>query len=73
MQNYFIPLVKIIVLSTLITLIIKYGSPQIPLSSSLINVMIGVFSPTLILGIILLLRWQNYSSSSSNSLSEKTR
>jgi hypothetical protein len=58
MQNYLIPLVKILGLSTLIAFMIKYGSPQIPLAPSLINVMIGVFLPTFVVGGILLWRWQ---------------
>ncbi|MGK7933421.1 MAG: hypothetical protein AB4041_18590 [Microcystaceae cyanobacterium] len=67
MQNYLIPIVKIISLSILITFIIKYGSSYISLTPSSTNVMIGVFLPTLILGGILLWRWQNNSSSSAKS------
>lgn len=67
MQNYLIPLVKILGLSTLIAFIIKYGSPLISLTPSFVNVMVGVFLPTLILAVVLCLRWQNNASSSLDS------
>lgn len=53
---------KILIISTLISILIKYGGPFIPLKANNYFAISLVFLPSLILGLILYLRRSNLSS-----------
>jgi hypothetical protein len=58
MQSLFV--VKVLVLSTLISVGIKYGAPSLAIAPSVTNALILVFSPTLMVAMLLVTRlWRS--------------
>ncbi|PSB00508.1 hypothetical protein C7B64_23125 [Merismopedia glauca CCAP 1448/3] len=55
MQSWFV--VKVLVLSALISVGIKYGAPSLNMAPSTTNALILVFSPTVIMAVLLGNRW----------------
>ncbi len=58
MQDKLITIFKILLLSTFISLTLKYGGKMVSISPSLINVMIAVFFPSVVMAGLLLWRWK---------------
>jgi hypothetical protein len=56
MQSWF--LVKLLVLSTAISVWIKYGAPSLNVTPSVTSALILVFSPTIIMAVLLANRWR---------------
>jgi membrane protein implicated in regulation of membrane protease activity len=53
----FIP--KVLALSLLISIAIKYGAPVLPIPGTTTTALIAVFSPTILIAIALVWRWQH--------------
>jgi hypothetical protein len=58
MQNQLIFIVKLLVLSALLSILIKYVLPSVPLPATATNALILVLSPSVIMAIALLWRFQ---------------
>ncbi len=53
-------ILKVFILSAGVSVLIKYGSPSLPVSATSVNVLIAVLTPTLVLAIALLWRaWKH--------------
>jgi hypothetical protein len=49
-------IIKILLLSTLLSYLVKYGGRYLPIESSNINAIIAIITPTLVMAILLFLR-----------------
>jgi hypothetical protein len=58
MQNQLIFIVKLLVLSALLSILIKYVLPSVPLPATATNALILVLLPSVIMAIALLWRFQ---------------
>lgn len=58
MQNQFNFIVKLLVLSALLSVLIKYALPSVPMPATTMNALILVFLPTVVMAIALLWRFQ---------------
>jgi hypothetical protein len=47
-------IIKVLLISTLISIFIKYIAPSLAIAPTPLNALIGVFTPTIILGVYLL-------------------
>jgi hypothetical protein len=53
-------ILKVFILSAGVSVLIKYGSPSLPVTATSVNVLIAVLTPTLVLAIALLWRaWKH--------------
>ncbi len=53
-------ILKVFILSAGVSVLIKYGSPSLPVTATSVNVLIAVLTPTLVLAIALLWRAWKY-------------
>jgi len=51
-------LLKILIVSTLLSIVIKYGGTYLPITGNTPTVLIAILSPSLILAALFALRWQ---------------
>lgn len=51
--------VKVMVLSALLSIAIKYGGPYLPISGNTTNALIAVWLPSVLMAALLGWRWQN--------------
>jgi len=58
MQNQFNFIVKLLVLSALLSVLIKYALPSVPMPATTMNALILVLLPTVVMAIALLWRFQ---------------
>lgn len=49
-------LLKVLIFSAVISVLIKYAGPSLPISATLVNTLIAVLTPTLVLAIALVSR-----------------
>jgi membrane protein implicated in regulation of membrane protease activity len=56
-------IVKVMVLSVLLSIGIKYGGPFLPISANATTALIAVLLPSTVLAIVLGWRWQRYRNS----------
>ncbi|WP_460205111.1 hypothetical protein [Scytonema sp. NUACC21] len=59
MQNQLIFVLKVLLLSAGLSVLIKYALPNLPIPPTATNALIIVFLPTVIVGSVLLWRFQN--------------
>ena len=60
MDNQLSFIIKLVILSTIISVIIKYLAPSLPIAATSINGLIGVLAPTVFLAIALVGRALSY-------------
>lgn len=53
-------IIKLVILSTIISVIIKYVAPSLPIPATSVNGLIGILAPTVILAIALVGRALSY-------------
>lgn len=58
MENQFSLIVKLLVMSAVISILLKYVAPSLPIPATAINALILVLLPTVVMAIALLWRWQ---------------
>lgn len=56
MDNQLIFILKLVILSTIISVIIRYAAPSVPIAATSVNGLIGILTPTVILAIALVWR-----------------
>jgi membrane protein implicated in regulation of membrane protease activity len=59
MRNKVIAIVKILILSTALSVFIKYGGQMVAIAPTQIDVLLGVFSPAIVMAILLGWRAKN--------------
>ncbi|NEO75893.1 hypothetical protein [Moorena sp. SIO4G3] len=60
MDNQLSFIIKLVILSTIISVIIKYAAPSVPIAATSVNGLIGILAPTVILAIALVGRAFSY-------------
>ncbi len=63
MDNQLSFIIKLVILSTIISVIIKYAAPNLPIPATSVNGLIGILAPTVILAIALVGRAWRYGKS----------
>ncbi|NEO63670.1 MAG: hypothetical protein F6J98_25860 [Moorea sp. SIO4G2] len=63
MDNQLSFIIKLVILSTIISVIIKYVAPSVPIAATSVNGLIGILAPTVILAIALVGRALSYGKS----------
>ncbi|AOW98833.1 hypothetical protein BJP34_04635 [Moorena producens PAL-8-15-08-1] len=63
MDNQLSFIIKLVILSTIISVIIKYVAPSVPIAATSVNGLIGILAPTVILAIALVGRALSYKES----------
>ncbi|MEC4814874.1 MAG: hypothetical protein SAK29_16580 [Scytonema sp. PMC 1069.18] len=58
MENQLGFVLKVFLLSAVLSVLIKYALPYVPVSATATNALIIVFLPTVVMTILLLWRWQ---------------
>ena len=60
MDNQLSFIIKLVILSTIISVIIKYAATTLPIAATSVNGLIGILAPTVILAIALVGRALSY-------------